>query len=224
MFIRDEVTIEVGFDVAVARLTHLINRGTLRGVSVAAYEGGLEVAVRVGPFGDAPGLSKLVLVRVLEPVRRGHTAVAALRWEATGVAGELFPVLDADLILGPQGDDRCQLRLIGSYRPPFGRAGAALDRAIMGRIAAATIRSLLERIAVILTHPAPNPQPSANTMPGSVALSVGKIAADVGCEAGEPSGPVPAAEVGVRRVPVPAGGDRRGGPVVPTVQPVLSGH
>jgi hypothetical protein len=52
---------------------------------------------------------------------------------------------------------------------------------------------------------------------GSVALSVGKIAADLGCEAAEPSGPVPAAEVGVRRVPATGGcsGSRRCWPMPP---------
>jgi hypothetical protein len=122
-------------------------------VSEAAYQEGFEAVVRVGPFGDVPALSKLVLVRVLEPVFGGATMTAALRWEATGVAGDLFPVLDADLTLMPDGEDRCRLRLIGSYRPPFGRAGAALDKVIMSRVAAATIRSLLERMAVVLADP-----------------------------------------------------------------------
>src|SRR6266540_658543 len=147
MFAVHEVTVEARYEVAAARLVHLINWGALRGVSEAAYEGGLEALVRVGPFGGAPGLSKLVRVRVLDPVCRGVTMTVSLRWEATGVAGELFPVLDADLTLMREGDDRSRLGLIGSYRPPFGRTGAALDRAIMGRIAAATIRSLLDRVA-----------------------------------------------------------------------------
>jgi hypothetical protein len=162
MFAAHEVTVEARFNVAAARLVHLTNCGSLRGVSEAAYEGGLETVVRVGPFGDTPGLSKLVRVRVLHPVRHGTTMTAPLRWEATGVAGDLFPVLDADLILMPDGDDRSRLRLIGSYRPPFGRAGAVLDRAIMSRVAAATIRSLLERTAVVLADPAPNPQPGTD--------------------------------------------------------------
>jgi hypothetical protein len=159
MFAAHEVTIDARYDLAAARLVHLIDAGTLRGVSEVAYEGGLEGLAWVGPFGDAPGLSKLVLVRVLDPVRRGTTMTAPVRWEATGAAGELFPVLDADLVLTPDGDDRSRLRLIGSYRPPFGRVGEALDRAIMGRIAGATIRSLLERLALVLADPVPQPQP-----------------------------------------------------------------
>ena len=56
-------------------------------------------------------------------------------------------MLDADLILAREGEERTRLGLVGSYRPPLGRTGAALDRAVMSRIAAATIRSLLEEIA-----------------------------------------------------------------------------
>jgi hypothetical protein len=84
-----------------------------------------------------------------------------LRWEAAGPAGDLFPVLDADLILARDGDDQVQLGLSGSYRPPFGRAGAVLDRALMRRVAVATFRSLLENMsqAIADTTPEPRPEP-----------------------------------------------------------------
>lgn len=154
MFAAEEVTVDVRFDVALARLTHLINQGALQVPSEAAYEDGLATVLRVGPFGSARGLSKLVQVRWLEPVRRGDSLRVALRWEATGATGELFPVLDADLTVAPDGDDQVLLGLTGSYRPPFGRAGAVLDRAIMHRVAAATIKSLLGRIADAVADPA----------------------------------------------------------------------
>jgi hypothetical protein len=51
-------------------------------------------------------------------------------------------------------------------------------------------------------------------------LSVGVIEAGLGCEVVDPSSPVAAAEVGVRRVPVPGPRDRGRGPLVPAVQPV----
>ena len=60
---------------------------------------------------------------------------------------------DADLILARYGDDNVQLGVSGSYRPPWGRA--ALDRALMKRVAAATIRSLLENLARTIADPAP---------------------------------------------------------------------
>jgi hypothetical protein len=165
MFAAEEVILEARFDVATARLTHLINRGAIHAPSEAAYEEGLAAVLRVGPFGSARGLSKLVRVRLMEPIRRGVTISVPLRWEATGAAGELFPVLDADLILARHGTDQVLLGLTGSYRPPFGQAGAALDRAIMHRIATATLQSLLGRVAEAIADPAPQQQPGAGSAP-----------------------------------------------------------
>ena len=111
------------------------------------------------------GASKLIRVQFLAPVRRGATITVPLRWEAAGAVGDLFPVLDADLILARDGDDRARLGLSGSYRPPFGRAGAALDRAVMKRVAAASIRSLLEGMAHSIADPAPEPRPEPRPVP-----------------------------------------------------------
>lgn len=155
MFAAHEVVIETTFDVAAARLTTLIGRGSFTGACDAAYEGALTAVLRIGPFGPRWGFSKLVRVCLLEPVQRGTTLTVPVRWEATGAAGELFPVLDADLVLARDGRDRTHLALTGSYRPPFGRAGAVIDRAIMHHLATATIGSLLDNLSAALTSPAP---------------------------------------------------------------------
>jgi polyketide cyclase/dehydrase/lipid transport protein len=154
MFAAHHVTIDAPYEVVSARLSHLMNWGVLHGVSEEAYEGGLETLLRVGPFGITRGLSKLVRVRALEPIRRADKTTVSLRWEATGVTGELFPVLDADLVLAPEGEHGSRVELTGTYRPPFGRAGVALDRTIMRRVAEATIRSLVDRVVATLADPA----------------------------------------------------------------------
>lgn len=161
MFIAHEVTVNAPFGAAAARLVSVINRGALQGASGIAYDAGVAAALRVGPFGDLPGFSKLVHVQFLDPIRRSATMTVALRWEAAGVTGELFPVLDADLILARYGDDQSRLAVTGSYRPPFGRAGAVLDGAIMHRIALATIRSLLANVADAIAYPAAGSQAAA---------------------------------------------------------------
>jgi hypothetical protein len=159
VFALHEVTVAARFEVAAGRLAHFVNHGALNSASEAAYEGGLDMGLRVGPFGGIPGLSKLVRVRFADPVTRNGALTLAVRWEAAGPAGELFPVLDADLTLTADGDERTRLRLDGSYRPPLGRTGVALDRVVMGRIATATIRSLTESVADAIADPVPEPLP-----------------------------------------------------------------
>lgn len=154
MFAVHQVAIDAPYHVVNARLSQFLNQGAVDGVSEAAYEGGLEATLRVGPFGATRGLSRLVRVHSLGPVSQDGKATVSLRWEATGVTGDLFPVLDAELTLTPEGEQRSRLELVGSYRPPLGRAGAALDRAIMAHVAEATIRSFLERAAAALANPA----------------------------------------------------------------------
>jgi hypothetical protein len=144
MFVGDEIRVPVSADVAAAQLASLIVGGSLDVVSHAAWREGI---ARVGPAGAVPGLSKLVRVQVSEPVRRGATTILALRWQATGAGGALFPVLDADLVLMPDGDDATLIGLDGVYRPPGGPGGVAFDKAILHRIASATIRVFLAKIA-----------------------------------------------------------------------------
>ena len=142
MFAGDELRLEVSFALARARLSRLIESGALFGPSEDAYGPSL---TRVG----VAGVSKLVRVQARELTWTDSSAGVALRWEATGAGGGLFPVLDADLTLAPDGEGTV-LRLAGVYRPPLGSVGEALDRAILHRVADATVRTFLARVAAQL--------------------------------------------------------------------------
>ena len=102
-----------------------------------------------------------------------------LRWEATGTTGELFPVLDADLTLTGDGGDQTRIRLDGSYRPPFGRTGEALDRAVLGRLAAGTIESLVESVADAVADPARGRSPTKSRPPGVAGVRRGRILTEI---------------------------------------------
>jgi hypothetical protein len=154
MFVSDEVSVDASFAAASWRLSALMDGAALVRVSHTAWGEGL---ARVGPAGPVPGLSKLVHVQFRELAHRGGVAVLTLRWQAAGAAGGLFPVLDADLTLVPHGENATLLGLDGVYRPPAGALGAALDRALLHRIATATARSLLSRIAEAIADPVPDP-------------------------------------------------------------------
>ena len=153
MFARHEVTVDLDFPTAKARLELLMHGDWLEGLSQDAYAEGLSGQVRVGPFGPVPGMSKLVEVRLLDPVPHEDVVVVPLRWEATGRMGRLFPVLDANLTLAGDGDGKAVLRFTGVYRPPLAGAGEELDQLVLHRVAGATVRSLLNRLARIMAEP-----------------------------------------------------------------------
>ena len=180
MFIDDEVSLDLGFGAARARLAELARDSTLASASKAAYGEGVTELVRVGPLGSVPGTAKMVEVRFRNLVERNDYAGLALRWEATGPGGGLFPALDADLIVMPTGDRSSKLRLTGSYRPPLGALGSALDAAILHRVAQATVHAFLSRLAAGITAAGPpvsGPVTAAEErMPGLLPGSPGEAA------------------------------------------------
>jgi hypothetical protein len=153
MFIDDEVPLEVGLDAARAGLANLAVSDGLISASEDAYGEGVTELIRVGPLGSGPGMSKLVRVRFQDLTERGGSAGLAVRWEATGPGGGLFPALDANVTVSAVDERTAVLRLAGSYRPPLGTLGTALDAAILHRVATATIRTFLNDIAAAITHP-----------------------------------------------------------------------
>lgn len=173
MFVWEEQTLTVSFAVAASRLARLAGAGWLREVSETVYQGGVEYLMRVGPAGTTPGMSRLVQVRFTEPAYRDGVMTVALRWEATGMTGGLFPALDADIKISAEEGESVTVTLTGSYRPPLGMLGAELDRLLLRAVATATIRTLLARIAATLEgapaealqvaapwRPEPGPEPA----------------------------------------------------------------
>lgn len=150
---------EEGFGVARRCLAELSGGGLLLDASQAAYRDGASGEARVGPTGAWPGLSKLVTIRVGNVVTSDDGARLPLRWEATGPGGSLFPALDADIVLTPDGEHATSLTLTGVYRPPLGMVGAMLDRGGLSRIAAATVRDFIGRLALAIEGSATKDEP-----------------------------------------------------------------
>jgi carbon monoxide dehydrogenase subunit G len=143
VFVGDEMPLEVSFAAAQERLAQLTSNGALVSASEHAYSPEPAQIMRV----DAGRLSKLVRVQIRELAWTDTSVGLAIRWEGTGPGGRLFPVLDADIRLIPAGEHGSVLMMAGSYRPPLGPLGEALDRAVLHRVATATIRRFLAHLA-----------------------------------------------------------------------------
>ena len=117
---------------ATARADSLLS--TLR-VSAGGLEVGVDVRIHQRGSRDEewmPGLS---------PVTR-----IDLAWEAAK-ATALFPTMEAQLSLWPLFASETQLEITGSYRPPLGLVGNAVDAMIGHRVAEAAVHRFLEDVA-----------------------------------------------------------------------------
>jgi hypothetical protein len=116
----------------------------LRGLaSEANYRGDMLLA-DVG-FGGRVRVARQVAVELGAPVHTAGKTVLPLRWVPTGAAG-LFPALEADLEVAPLASNRTQLAMSARYVPPLGPIGHAIDRAVLYRIAEATLKDFLDRV------------------------------------------------------------------------------
>ena len=143
MTVSDSVQVELAAPVIAAKLR--AGGSWLAPHVEAASAEGEAIRVRVGPAG-AGWLGKIVAVNLGEPEGTDETLVIPFAWEATGATG-LFPHLEGELRLTAVDPERAELALTGNYRPPLGRAGQVLDEALMSRVAAATVRAFLRRVA-----------------------------------------------------------------------------
>lgn len=119
-------------------------------LAAAAMSEGDALRLRIGPVGGLPMLAKTVSLQVGEPMRRDEVTVVPLTWRATATPG-LFPVMSADLEVAPLDAELTQLTLRGRYEPPLGAVGRRLDRLLMHRVAEASVRSFLARLAETIT-------------------------------------------------------------------------
>jgi len=120
----------------------------------AADERGDRLLAEMG-FGASPvRISTSVELRVGQPIRFPSRTVLPVSWRPTSMQ-RLIPSLDADIELAELGPERTQLSISARYTPPLGSLGRALDRALLHRVAEATVKDLLDRVAERLSAPPP---------------------------------------------------------------------
>jgi hypothetical protein len=108
-------------------------------------EQGVHRLTSVG-FGIGVHVRKRVEVEVEAPLRVPGRTVVPLRW-STGAEHSPLPSMEGDIELAPFGPDASHLAMSGRYTPPYGAIGEALDRALLNRVAEATVRDFVQRVA-----------------------------------------------------------------------------
>lgn len=141
--VRDRVQVELPHASVVAQMS--AGPGWLTPLAREAHADGERLRLRLG-LGTFNWLGKTVLVNLGSPAGEAETFRVPLSWEATGTPG-LFPQLEAELAVTAVDPERAELTLTGRYHPPLGRAGHTLDDALFHRLATATVRAFLLRVA-----------------------------------------------------------------------------
>jgi hypothetical protein len=147
MFVRYYVELPVHIDGIEARLT-ASPASWLPTIAVDAHAHGQRLLAEVG-FGEELRVTKRVFLEVGRPVRLPSKLVLPLHWRAEG-AEKLFPDLDADLEVARLTPGTTQLSISARYVPPLGALGSTIDRALLHRIAEATMKDFLDQIATTL--------------------------------------------------------------------------
>jgi len=117
----------------------------LRGLASEANHRGDTLLADVG-FGERVRVARQVAIELGAPVHAGGKTVVPLRWLPTEAPG-LFPALEADLEVASLSPSRTQLAMSARYMPPLGSVGKVVDRAFLYRVAEATLKDFLDRVA-----------------------------------------------------------------------------
>ena len=114
-------------------------------------------------FGDGPRIETTVVIELREPIRVPGKTVLPIRWSGAGPA-HLLPALEADIEVAPITPRTAQLSMSARYTPPMGPLGRAVDRALLHRVAEATLKDFLDRVAAALAARAGSPTRDATMM------------------------------------------------------------
>jgi hypothetical protein len=122
-------------------MTHLAEHANRRGDALLAQVG----------LGEDIRIARTVAIEFGHNVRAGNRFIQPFRWSASGPVG-LFPALEADLEVAPLGTESTQLAISARYVPPLGKLGKLIDRALLARVAEATVKDFLDRVAAALVE------------------------------------------------------------------------
>ena len=145
MFVRAFTDVPVPFQEAEEALLRTPETW-VPGLAVDADARGERLLAEVGVGRPGHRIEKRVEIRIGTSMQFPSKTVLPISWHAQGAKG-LFPELDGDLEIAPMGATRSQLSLSARYVPPLGIAGKIVDRALLHRVAEATVKDFVDRTA-----------------------------------------------------------------------------
>lgn len=146
MFIRYYLELQLPFDEVERAL--LADPGSwMPGLATEAGDQGERLLVEVGfEVGEDRRVERAVQIEVGEAITvPSTTTTIPIGWMPAD-GGRALPRLDADIEIAALGSGRTQLSMSARYRPPLGMVGRALDKALMHRVAEATLKDFLDRV------------------------------------------------------------------------------
>jgi hypothetical protein len=129
----------------------------LPGLAEHAEELGHDLLVEIGFGSDGRRVARSVVIELGEPMRFPSRTVLPMTWKAAS-AESLFPTLEADLEVAVLGANLTQLSVSARYKPPLGPVGRAIDKTLLHRVAEASIKDFVDRIADRLREMLPAPK------------------------------------------------------------------
>ncbi len=109
----------------------------------------LSLRVRVGSVdigSDAVVVVRSVVEELSAPGIHGPRTSLAIAWQAAQNPS-LFPAMEAELSVYALGKDETQIDFCGTYTPPLGLLGDAVDVVVGHRIAEASVHRFVEDVA-----------------------------------------------------------------------------
>ncbi|MEW6059392.1 MAG: hypothetical protein AB1551_04505 [Actinomycetota bacterium] len=154
MFLRYFLELPIPFADVESRLLER-PQSWLPGLARDAEHRGERLLAEVGfPVDEEHRIAKEVVLELGQPYRIPSKTLLPMGWRATGPE-RLFPLLDADLEVAALGPNRTQLSISAQYRPPLGVVGQALDRALLHRVAEATVKDFVDRVGEAIQSKVP---------------------------------------------------------------------
>lgn len=120
---------------------------SLQGLATSGQPQTVRLEVPFGPSEDSPGMAKEVLI-TYSPGHDPRHFDQPWRLSWTPVGGGPYPDFEGTLTVRADEEySACELELQGAYDPPLGAAGKVFDAVVGSRIAVATAREFLRRLA-----------------------------------------------------------------------------